>query len=180
MRGRRLAAFRGSDIRPTSDQVREAIFDLLGFSLKGFRVLDLFAGTGSLGIEALSRGAMAAMFVDHSFKAMELIRKNVKLCGLENSAALLKRDLSGSQPFGRFLQRMHFSLIFLDPPYGKGLILPILSALQQKRLLAEAAMVVAQSEERQELPDALGKLRKAKERTYGSTRITILENLEGS
>ncbi len=83
MRGRRLASFKGLEIRPTSDRVREAIFDLLGHDLRGEKVLDLFAGTGSLGIEALSRGAACALFIDHSPKAMELIGKNLKLCGLE-------------------------------------------------------------------------------------------------
>jgi 16S rRNA (guanine966-N2)-methyltransferase len=83
LRGRRLASFKGLDIRPTSDLVRGAVFDLLGHDLPEAKVLDLFAGTGSLGIEALSRGAAWALFIDHSPKAMDLISKNLKQCGLE-------------------------------------------------------------------------------------------------
>ena len=93
-RGRRLASFKGSRIRPTSDRVREAIFNLLGQQMRGYRVLDLFAGTGALGIEAISRGARDAVFVDHSPEALQLIRKNLSLCGYEGRARLLRRDLS--------------------------------------------------------------------------------------
>lgn len=180
LRGRRLAAFRGADIRPTSDRVREAIFNLLGSSLEGARVLDLFSGTGSLGIEALSRGAVLAMFIDHSFKAIELTKKNLKICGLEDSGVVLRKDLAAGEPFDHPSLMRGFSLVFLDPPYGKGLILPILHALQKGDFLAGTALVVAQSEKKQDLPDAVGNLKKGKARTYGSTRIIIFKHGEES
>ena len=179
VRGRRLAAFRGPDIRPTSDLVREAIFDLLGLSsLSGARVLDLFAGTGSLGIEALSRGAARAVFIDHSRKAIELIRKNLKLCGLEHSGFILRKDLAGGLPRGHPLLAEPFDLVFLDPPYGKGLIPPLVDELQREGLLGPASRVVAQEEKRQDLPRAFGNLKTAKVRSYGATRITLLEKEE--
>jgi 16S rRNA (guanine966-N2)-methyltransferase len=181
LRGRRLAAFRGPDIRPTSDLVREAIFDLLGLrSLSEARVLDLFAGTGSLGIEALSRGASHVLFIDHSRKAIELIRKNLKLCGLEASGFALNKDLArGALSRNPWLLEP-FDLVFLDPPYGKALILPLLQTLQRDSLLRSTSMVVAQTEKRQDLPQAIGHLKTAKVRTYGATRITLLEKEEDS
>jgi 16S rRNA (guanine966-N2)-methyltransferase len=180
VRGRRLATFRGLDIRPTSDRVREAIFDLLGQDLSGKRVLDLFAGTGSLGIEALSRGAVEALFIDHSLKAIELIQKNLKLCGLEGSGFVLRKNLS------RGLFQRHpalvrpFDLVFLDPPYGKGFLVPLLEELDQRGMLGSASHVVAQSEKKGDLPEVMGNLKTAKVRIYGATRISVFKNEEDS
>ena len=175
VRGRRLAVFRGVDIRPTSDMVRKAIFDLLGQNLSGKRVLDLFAGTGSLGIEALSRGAAEALFIDHSVKAIELIRKNLNLCGLEGSGFVLRKNLR------RGLLQRHpaftepFDLVFLDPPYGQGLIVPVLEELDQKRMLGSSSRVVAQSEKKGDLPERVGTLKTVKVRIYGATRISVFK-----
>jgi 16S rRNA (guanine966-N2)-methyltransferase len=181
VRGRRLAVFRGRDIRPTSDLVREAVCDLLGpGSFSGARVLDLFAGTGSLGIEALSRGASQAVFIDHSKEAVELITKNLKRCGLQGLGVTLRKDLAAGLPRGHPLFGECFSLVFLDPPYGKGLTLPLLHELQGKDLLRPASIVVAQTEKRQDLPPLLGKLRTIKARTYGATRITLMEKEENA
>ena len=179
VRGRRLAAFRGLDIRPTSDLVREAVFDLLGPGrLWEARVLDLFAGSGSLGIDALSRGAVHAVFIDHSRKAVELIRKNLRLCGFQGFGFTLKKDLAAGLPATHPLLVKRFSMVFLDPPYGKGLILPLLQELQGKGLLGPACMVVAQSEKKEDLPPEVGSLKTAKARVYGATRITLMEKEE--
>jgi 16S rRNA (guanine(966)-N(2))-methyltransferase RsmD len=169
------------DIRPTSDLVREAIFDLLGRDLSGARVLDLFAGTGSLGIEALSRGAVKVVFVDDSLKAIELIRKNLKLCGMAESGLVLRKNLSRGllfpkQPFSA----APFDLVFLDPPYEKGLIVPLVEELDQRGLLEKHSRVVAQSEKKSDLPEIVGKLKTAKVRIYGATRITLFKNEEDS
>jgi 16S rRNA (guanine966-N2)-methyltransferase len=181
VRGRRLLTFKGLDIRPTSDLVREAVFDLLGLrSLREFRVLDLFAGTGSLGLEALSRGAAQAVFIDHSRKAIDVIRKNLKLCGMEKSGFTLREDLAEGLPGRHPLLVERFDLAFLDPPYGKWLIPPLLYELQREGFLKPVSVVVAQTEKRQDLPPAVGNLETAKIRTYGSTRITIFEMKEDS
>jgi len=180
IRGRRLAPFSGTDIRPTSDLVREAVFDLLGQDLSGIRVLDLFAGTGSLGIEALSRGAEEAVFIDHSLKATELIRKNLKLCRLEGSGFVLRRNLSRGLPEKHPAFADPFPLVFLDPPYGKGLILPLVDELVERGLLKPLSRVVAQSEKNHHLPETVGNLKTAKVRTYGATRITVLNSEEDS
>jgi len=111
-RGRKLKEPAGLEIRPTSDMVKEAIFDIVQFDVEGRRVLDLFAGTGQLGIEALSRGAKSVVFVDIKTSAVKLIRENLKLCGTSEEALVYNRDVL------RYLEKDEkFNLIFLDPPY---------------------------------------------------------------
>jgi 16S rRNA (guanine966-N2)-methyltransferase len=178
VRGRRLATFKGTDIRPTSDLVREAVFDLLGQDLSGTRVLDLFAGTGSLGIEALSRGAEEAVFIDSSLKAIELIHKNLKLCRFKDSGFVLRKNLGRGLSIPHPALQRRFAVVFLDPPYGKGFIVPLLEELERRGLLGPASRVVAQSEKTENPPEVVGNLKKDKTRIYGATRITVLENEE--
>jgi len=173
LRGRRLASFKGLEIRPTSDRVREAIFDLIGHHLTGEKVLDLFAGTGSLGIEALSRGAAWALFIDHSPKAIDLIVRNLKLCGLEAQGFALRKDLLKGFPRRHRLLEEKMDLVFVDPPYRKGMILPVLEELSNLRILGSPATLVAQSEQKEVLPPQVRDLQLAKSRVYGETRITL-------
>ena len=173
LRGRRLASFKGLEIRPTSDRAREAIFDLLGHDLSGERVLDLFAGTGSLGIEAISRGAAWVVFIDHSPEAVELIRKNLKLCGVEAQGLVLRKDLLKGLPRRDLLMEEKMDLVFLDPPYRKRMIPAMLEELAERRILGSPSILMAQSEQREVLPPRLRTLQNVKSRTYGDTRITL-------
>lgn len=123
MRGRVLAAPADGSIRPTSDRVREAVFNILahgvgGFGLVGVRAIDLFAGTGALGLEALSRGAAACLFVEEDAIARGLLRRNIEALGLTGQARIYRRDATS---LGPALPRERFGLVFADPPYGKGL-----------------------------------------------------------
>jgi 16S rRNA (guanine966-N2)-methyltransferase len=173
LRGRRLASFKGRDIRPTSDLVRGAVFDLLGHDLPEAKVLDLFAGTGSLGIEALSRGAAWALFIDHSPKAMDLISKNLKLCGLEAQGFALRKDLLKGFPRWHRLLEEKMDLVFVDPPYRKSMLLPVLEELCDRKILGSPSILVAQSEQREVLPPCVRTLQIVQSRAYGETRITI-------
>lgn len=173
LRGRRLASFKGLEIRPTSDRVREAIFDILGHHLRGEKVLDLFAGTGSLGIEALSRGASWALFIDHSPKAIDLIGKNLKLCGLETEGVVLRKDLLKGFPHRHRLLEEKVDLVFVDPPYRKGMIPPVLEELCGLGILESSATLVVQSEQKEVLPACVRRLEMVKSRIYGDTRITL-------
>jgi len=173
LRGRRLASFKGLEIRPTSDRVREAIFDLLGHPLHGEKLLDLFAGTGSLGIEALSRGAVWALFIDSSPKAIDLIGRNLKLCGLETEGVILRKDLLKGFPRTHRLPEEKVDLVFVDPPYRKGMILPVLEELCGLGILGSPSTLVAQSEQREVLPPRVKHLDMVKSRVYGDTRITL-------
>jgi len=119
-RGRKLKEPAGHGIRRTSDMVKESIFNIIQFDIEGRRVLDLFAGTGQMGIEALSRGAKGVTFVDSSPEAVKLIRENLKLCGFDDRATVHTRDalrhLGRNQPGDQ--DRETYDLIFVDPPYG--------------------------------------------------------------
>ena len=162
-------------LRPTSDRVRESIFNLLmnggyGNPVDGARVLDLFAGTGALGLEALSRGAEFVALMDNGRVAGDLIRRNLGLCRLSaDQAILLKRD--ATRPGQNDMPR--FDLVFLDPPYGKGLGDVALTALAQGGWLRSGALVVV--EERTgtdiKLPDGLSE---ADRRTWGDTDVHFL------
>jgi 16S rRNA (guanine966-N2)-methyltransferase len=142
-RGRALLTPSDDSIRPTSDRAREAIFNViasrLGPVFTGLRVLDLFAGTGALGLEALSRGAQQAILVDNGAEARGLIRDNIEALGLGGVAKLLRRDATALGPAGTMGP---VDLVFLDPPYGKGLGEKALASLSEGNWLAPDALIV--------------------------------------
>ena len=162
-RGRRLVAPRGVRTRPTADRVREALFSMLG-DVSGARVLDLYAGSGALGIEALSRGAAYAVFVERDPRAVVAIERNLASLGLDEAV--------GRQDAVRFLRRGTgaFDLVFVDPPYDSASRLAGPLAERLPAITAEGARIVTESDKRNplELPFPL-----ITERTYGDTRIAI-------
>jgi len=168
-----LAPVRGSGIRPTTDKVREAIFNIIGQDLKGLNVLDLFAGTGSLGLEALSRGAAQAVFIDGSKQAHDLVRRNLTLCGYQDRGFVIKWDLRKGLPRSHPLLKRVFDLIFVDPPYAKNLIPPLLEELTLTKLLSPGSLVIAELSKMERLWSSFGNLPMAADRLYGDTRIQI-------
>jgi 16S rRNA (guanine966-N2)-methyltransferase len=143
LKGRALQGPASDAIRPTSDRLRETLFNILAHSydnaVEGVRTLDLFAGTGAMGIEALSRGAEGALFVDASAAACALIRANVEALGLSGAVRILRRD---ARKLGAAPDQEKFNLAFLDPPYGRGLVAPALKALRDGGWLDKGALVV--------------------------------------
>ncbi|MCF8062095.1 MAG: 16S rRNA (guanine(966)-N(2))-methyltransferase RsmD [Deltaproteobacteria bacterium] len=182
MRGRRIFVPKGRDVRPTSDRVREALFSLIGQDLRGIVVLDLYAGTGALGIEALSRGADRAVFVDHAPRALEIIRRNLEQCGLTDLADVVRHDLRRGLPSRRPAPERTFGLAFLDPPYGKDLADPLLAQLGRAGILAPHALVVVETGAGESLRNHGDTLRLLERRTYGDTRIHLfrIESGDGS
>ena len=175
LRGLTLAALGAGDpaahLRPTADRVREAIFNLLlnggyGDPVTGARILDLFAGTGALGLEALSRGAGHVTFVDDGRKAQALIAKNIALARAADRAALLKRDATrlGANPGAPY------GLVFLDPPYGRVLGEAALTAALAGGWIAPAAIIVWEDSTAAALPPGLAELDR---RRYGDTVVTL-------
>jgi 16S rRNA (guanine966-N2)-methyltransferase len=160
-------------VRPTSDRVRESIFNLLGPRVAGADVLDLFAGTGALGLEALSRGAASAVLVESDPVALAIIRQNVELLGAEGSE-LLPMD------YRRALRRLaargrRFGLVFLDPPYGTGMAARAAAETAASGVAEAGTTVVVEDAARSPVPDAPHGWRLAGERVYGDTRVTMFE-----
>ena len=172
-RGRRIDTLKGFIIRPTSDRVREAVFNLLGQDLSHLRVLDLFSGTGSLSIESLSRGASHAVLVDRSQQSVNLIRKNLQKSGFENQGTVLKNDLTSGLPQSRYISGEPFGIIFLDPPYRDNPIPVLLEEITLKCCVIPGARAVAETDNDRKLPLTAGNFRIGKTRTYGGTRISI-------
>ena len=168
-RGRRLKDLPGMETRPTADRVKEGLFSALQFDIEGQRVLDLFAGTGQLGIEALSRGAGSAVFVDHSQVAVNIVRENLKIAGLADRARVVSGD---SMEFPHSV-REKYDIIFLDPPYAAGLLEPALEYISKFDILAPHGIIVAESPAERKLP-ALGEpYRIYRAYRYGKIGVTI-------
>lgn len=178
-RGRPLAAPRDYGTRPTSDRVRESIFNILehgiaGFTLTGIRVLDLFAGTGALGLEALSRGAAFCLFVEQEAAARGLIRRNIEELGVGGITKLFRRDAADLGPPGN---RGGFGLVFLDPPYGKGLAERALASAARGGWLADGAVAVIE-DSRRASPVPPNGFAVLQQRTWGDTSV-LFARLEG-
>jgi 16S rRNA (guanine966-N2)-methyltransferase len=173
-RGRALATPQHDGLRPTSDRVREAVFNILlhgvpDFSLDGLRVMDLFAGTGALGIEALSRGAAYCLFVEDAPEGRALIRTNIEAMGLTGRTRIFRRDATDLGPAGN-MER--YGLAFLDPPYGKGLGEKALVALRDGAWLTPGAVVVL--EERESVAVALPDgFEEVDQRSWGDTQAVF-------
>jgi 16S rRNA (guanine966-N2)-methyltransferase len=174
LRGRALAAPKSAAIRPTADRLRESLFNILahayGDPVTGARVLDLFAGTGALGIEAASRGAAFALFIDDGAEARALLRENVTTLGLGGTSRIFRRDATKLGPAHPVEP---FSLVFLDPPYGQGLGEKALASAREGGWLAADAFVVVEEATKAEFAAPAG-FRELERRRYDDTEFIIL------
>ena len=162
-RGRRLKELEGLETRPTTGKVKEALFSVIQFDIEGRRVLDLFAGTGQLGIEALSRGAESAVFVERRKDALQAIRENLEVNG--DAMSYLK---SGEK----------FDLIFLDPPYASGLLQQALEDIARFDICRRHGIIVAESAADQALPPLSGPYSIYREYRYGKIKLTVYHRNE--
>jgi len=178
-RGRALAAPPDASVRPTSDKVRQAVFNILmhndfgiGFALEGARAADLFAGTGALGIEALSHGSVFCLFVEDSAESRGLIRTNVEALNLTGVTKIWRRDATDLGPMATGAGGP-FDLVFLDPPYHKDLIAPALASLRDGKWLSPNALAIVETAEDEIIPPTDG-FALVSERVYGATRVAFL------
>lgn len=173
LRGRRVAAPRGRDTRPTYDRVRESVFGIIGPVIEDAVVLDLFAGSGVLGIESVSRGARAALLIDSDPAAVEAIRGNVEKLGVARECDVRRGDAL------RLLERgalgPSFDIVFVDPPYRSKLHSAVLGLLGGPGGLREGALVVVEHDARDELPRSAGRLALVRKERYGSTAVSFYE-----
>ena len=178
-KGRRLMGPQGAGLRPTGDRVKEALFAILGGRVEGARFLDLYAGTGAIGIEALSRGAGWVTFVESSPSALRILRANLDRCGLEESAdvracradAFLRRDAAGSP----------YDIVFADPPYHADDGAALLPSLDQAAIITSESTVILERFTKLPLPSQVGRLTLVREYRYGDTTLSVFRvNVRGT
>ena len=167
-RGRRLKELEGLETRPTTGKVKEALFSVIQFDIEGRRVLDLFAGTGQLGIEALSRGAECAVFVERRRDALQVIWENLEACGMTDKARVVNGDAMSYLKSGE-----KFDLIFLDPPYASGLLEQALEEIVRFDICRRHGIIVAESAADKTLPPLAGPYALYREYRYGKIKLTV-------
>jgi 16S rRNA (guanine966-N2)-methyltransferase len=175
-RGRTLKAVPGISTRPTTDKVKEAIFSMIGPYFEGGLVLDLFAGTGGLGIEALSRGMDKGIFIDIEKKSVDTVQHNLAAAGFSDKAEIYRNDA------GRALKLLakrglQFDLVFLDPPYKNKAIAELITSLEELVLLEPNAWIIVEHDAEDDLADKIGSLQLKKRAEYGETAITIFDRV---
>ena len=167
-RGVRLLTPQGQDTRPTADRVKEALFSVIQFDIPGARVLDLFGGTGQLGIEALSRGAAECVFIDRRADAVKLIRENLALCRLEDRARVRQGE---ALPYLRSGEK--FDIVFLDPPYASGLLAQALTDIAAFDICRAHGIIIAESAADTVLPAMPPPYTLYREYRYGKIKLTV-------
>ncbi len=174
-KGLKLKTLDGEATRPTTQRVKEALFSSIQFEVQGRRVLDLFAGSGSLGIEALSRGAEFADFVDNNKAAIDVVKSNLERCKMAEQAALHHTD------YKSFLESTDktFHVILIDAPYGKGLCDKALKVIAARKLLFTGGVIICETGDREALPESVGDLEIARSVRYGTMRLTTYRHGEG-
>jgi 16S rRNA (guanine966-N2)-methyltransferase len=167
-KGRRLVAPAGRTVRPTSDGLRETLFNVLGESVEGARVLDAYAGTGALGLEALSRGAAQAVFVERDPKALRALAENVRVCGAEDACAIIRGEFERARAL-----EPAFDLLLLDPPYDVDDLPTIVE--RAARLAAPDARIVLEHSRRRTAPETAGAFRRVRLLRAGDSALSIYE-----
>lgn len=171
-KGRKILTLSTKECRPTLQIVRKSIFDILGTDVREARVLDLYSGTGSLGIEALSRGSQRATFVDESRRALEVLRKNVEELGFEERADLVEGD--AVRTLLRLSKKgMSYHIVFADPPYDRNPISEILEAFRVSDVLRKGGFLIVEHSKHTELPFRIGRLVLWKAKQFGETRVSF-------
>ena len=166
-KGAKLLTLEGLETRPTAERTKEAVFSMLQFDIEGRRVLDLFAGSGQLSVEALSRGAESAVLVDSSATSVKVAKANIENCGFAGKARIIQSDYAAFCAMSRDV----FDIVFLDPPYAEGLLLPALKAVLP--LLSDYATVICEHPPEVELPESIAGLSVYRTYRYGKVWLTV-------
>jgi 16S rRNA (guanine966-N2)-methyltransferase len=174
LKGRKLFSPKGVRIRPTADRLRESIFSILSARVADSVVLDLFAGTGALGIEALSRGASFAFFIDNDKEALSIIKKNTEICGLNDRIKIAGLNIERTLIDLR-RETPCVNLVFMDPPYNKNLIRPTLINLSGNRILEKEALLVIEHDILETIPEDLPGYNIEDQRRYGKTLVSFIK-----
>lgn len=173
-KGHHLKAVPGTNTRPTTDKIKESLFSIIGPFFDGGKVLDLFAGSGGLGIEALSRGASECVFIDQAQPAIKTVHLNVAACHLENQAHIFRNEAKRAL---KVLAKNEwaFDLVFLDPPYKRQQLEQLMASLSELELVNDAALAICEHDADAVLPDEVAGFKKIREERYGITVLSIFE-----
>lgn len=176
-RGHKLKAPEGLTTRPTTDRIKESLFNIIAADLYECRFLDLFSGSGGIGIEALSRGAEKAVFVDRDKNSISVIKDNLRATKFENKAVVMNCDIvSAISKLGSLGEK--FDIIFMDPPYNKGFIKNTLTYIVRENILSETGYIIAEQSREDEVPNVPG-LEVVRIKDYKITKMTFLSRAEG-
>ncbi|MFQ5952093.1 MAG: 16S rRNA (guanine(966)-N(2))-methyltransferase RsmD [Candidatus Omnitrophota bacterium] len=171
-RGRRIKQPESKAVRPTKDRIREAVFNVIKERVPRAFVLDLFAGSGAYGLEALSRGARKAVFVEKDKECSSVINDNISLLGAEERSEVIARDVFGSLE-GLKKDKERFDLVFADPPYGKGMAKKTLIKINHYDILNHSGIIIIEHNTEEELPESEGDVSILKRKTYGNIYISV-------
>lgn len=171
-KGRILVPIKGRNTRPTSDKVKESIFNIIQDKIPGSIVLDLFAGTGNLGFEALSRGACKAIFIDKDIEAIKTIKKNCDILGYQHKSEIFRNDALRSLT-GLSKRDILIDIIFMDPPYRRGYEEVLLSSIYDSNILHKDGIIVVEHDAKTPLPDTIAVLYRFDQRKYGGTGVSF-------
>lgn len=171
-KGHMLKSPKGLNTRPTADRIKESLFNIIAVYIRGANILDLFAGTGGLGIESLSRGAEFSVFVDKSHEAVKVIYENLFHTKLNENAKVINAD------WCYYIKNIYdenkkFDIVFMDPPYSKGIVDEALKLIDEKNILTHDGIIVVETDKNDIIPQSIGRLNRIDIREYGRTVITI-------
>lgn len=175
-KGKKLLSVKGMKTRPTADRMRESLFNILSSSVVDSNVLDLFAGTGAFGIEALSRGASAASFIDNDRAALSVIEKNLKSCGFEGRSKIFRCNILINLKCLKVVTKP-FDLVFMDPPYEKDYVYPSLVNLKQSSALQNGSILIVEHSPNEPVPEDLFGFEISDQRRYGGTLFSFFNFL---
>ena len=173
LKGKKIRSIKGTKTRPTSDRLRESIFNIIAFNVQDACILDLFAGTGALAIEALSRGAKFAVFIDISKNAVSTIRENIKLCNLDDRVKVIKWDINKNLKCIEH-SKPAFNLVFMDPPYDKNFLKPTLHNLHLSCCMEKGCLIIVEHSLREPIPKEPAIFEITDQRKYGKTLVSFL------
>ncbi|RST75382.1 16S rRNA (guanine(966)-N(2))-methyltransferase RsmD [Siminovitchia acidinfaciens] len=176
-KGRKLKAVPGKSTRPTTDKMKETIFNWIGPYFSGGSCLDLYAGSGGVGLEALSRGMDFVIFVDNNKNAIQTIKANVSLCGMEDKCEIYNND--SERALKAVIKRhLQFDLIFLDPPYKRQKLKALIEMIAEKSLVTESGCIICEHDPEVALPETIGDLIRVKSANYGLSSLSMFINEE--
>ncbi|HDL07934.1 MAG TPA: 16S rRNA (guanine(966)-N(2))-methyltransferase RsmD [Desulfobacteraceae bacterium] len=173
LKKKKLNSISGLKIRPTADRLRESIFNIISVRIKDAVVLDLFAGTGAMGIEALSRGAKLSVFIDHYRTALSVIERNIRACSLKKSAKIIRWDIIKNLNCIKSAD-FSFDLVFIDPPYARNLVKQALLNLQRSRCLDKKALIIVEHSILEPVPEHILTFKRTYQKKYGKTMVSYL------